>query len=233
MTLPEQWRPIPGYEGHYEASDQGQVRSVSRVIVCRNGQRQRRAGRLIRPFITPNGRRTVHLCRDAKSSPRTVYALILEAFVGPAPEGHEACHANGDAKDDRLANLRWDTKSANTLDMVRHGTHHVARRTHCPRGHVLSEPNIVPSFWRLRHERACLACWRAKCNRYEARKRGGDIDFVAAADRHYARIMEEADRAVHDAPDRQAGQSPRVGADRAARVSGVGRSLRGAQRAAD
>jgi hypothetical protein len=53
---------------------------------------------------------------------RYVHALVLEAFVGPRPEGFDACHNNGNKTDNRLENLRWDTKSANSLDKRRHGT---------------------------------------------------------------------------------------------------------------
>lgn len=47
---------------------------------------------------------------------------MLEAFVGPCPEGLECCHENGDESDDRLDNLRWDTHSNNLMDRRKHGT---------------------------------------------------------------------------------------------------------------
>jgi hypothetical protein len=57
-----------------------------------------------------------------------VHRLVLEAFVGPCPAGMEACHNNGVRTDNRLENLRWDTRSANCRDRIRHGT------TNFPRG---------------------------------------------------------------------------------------------------
>ncbi len=47
--------------------------------------------------------------------------LVLLAFVGPRPLGADSCHYNGDRQDDRLANLRWDTRIANVADTRRHG----------------------------------------------------------------------------------------------------------------
>lgn len=59
---------------------------------------------------------------DPKRSKYEVQRLILEAFVGPCPEGMEACHWNGKHADNRLENLRWGTPVENTADKFRHGT---------------------------------------------------------------------------------------------------------------
>lgn len=45
-----------------------------------------------------------------------VHRVVLESFVGPCPDGMEACHNNCDYSDNRLDNLRWDTKSENMRD---------------------------------------------------------------------------------------------------------------------
>lgn len=57
-----------------------------------------------------------------------VHRLVLEAFHGPAPEGLEACHKNGNATDNRASNLRWDTRRANLHDRARHGTDNAGER---------------------------------------------------------------------------------------------------------
>ncbi len=53
---------------------------------------------------------------------RLVHHMVLEAFVGPRPEGMVACHKDGNVLNNHVSNLRWDTQSANLLDRVRHGT---------------------------------------------------------------------------------------------------------------
>lgn len=50
-----------------------------------------------------------------------IHRLVLETFVGPCPPGMEACHNNGKEPDNRIVNLRWDTRSNNLRDRVRHG----------------------------------------------------------------------------------------------------------------
>jgi hypothetical protein len=51
-----------------------------------------------------------------------VHRLVLESFVGPCPEGMEACHNDGDVLNNRLSNLRWDTRQSNQFDRYKHGT---------------------------------------------------------------------------------------------------------------
>jgi len=52
----------------------------------------------------------------------TVHRLVLEAHVGPRPERLECCHGDGDATNNSLENLRWDTKRNNERDKEQHGT---------------------------------------------------------------------------------------------------------------
>jgi hypothetical protein len=78
--------------------------------------------RLKKPSIDKGGYPKVGLARGNRTYNRNIHRLMLEAFVGPCPEGHEACHNNGIRHDNRLKNLRWDTRKANSADRVAHGT---------------------------------------------------------------------------------------------------------------
>lgn len=149
----ERWLPVPGYEGVYEVSDQGRVRSLDRA----DSRGRSRTGRVLSLRIQPSGHRTVSLCTNAKRRIFHVHHLVLMAFVGPRPTGMEGCHWNDDPTDNRVENLRWDTRSGNQLDSVRNGTHHMARRTHCPQGHPYDSENtyVHPSGSRL-----CRECRR-------------------------------------------------------------------------
>ncbi len=76
--------------------------------------------------LTPekNGYIRVTLRQGTEGPPRRelLHRLILETFVGPCPMGMEACHENGIRSDNRVENLRWDTRKANRGDMRLHGT---------------------------------------------------------------------------------------------------------------
>jgi hypothetical protein len=106
----EAWKAIPGYEGRYEASCQGRIRSlVHNKNQCRNVLRKT-------PLILKQQRK-----KDIYEY-YYVHNLVLAAFVGPRPEGHEGCHRNGKSWDNRLENLRWATPKENSADKAKHGT---------------------------------------------------------------------------------------------------------------
>lgn len=183
----ERWASISDYEGIYEVSDHGNVRSLDRHV-ARNGGRLFARGRVLRAYSRPDGRPTVGLAKDGVTTTHVVPTLVLTAFVGPRPAGLDGCHNDGDASNNRLSNLRWDTRSANCHDRVRHGKDRKRARTHCPRGHLLAEPNLVASSASQGH-RACLACSRARAAQRKAARRGQPFDLQAVSDARYAAII--------------------------------------------
>ena len=112
----EIWKDVPHVAG-YQVSSIGRVRSIDRVIETTQGQR-RLQGRILRATMKASGHMLVGLGRAHK---RTVHSLVLEAFVGPCPQGHEGLHRNGVPSDNRLENLRYGTRSENIDDRVFHG----------------------------------------------------------------------------------------------------------------
>lgn len=185
----EQWRPILGWEGYYEASNLGNLRSVERVVEDTLGRRNRLRSRPMKPHVNRNnGRRMITLQGKGRLEKRTVSSVVLEAFQGPRPAGMQCCHSDGNALNDRIENLRWDSHAENERDKVRHGTHQQASKMVCVRGHLLAVPNLLPR--RLPH-RLCLACGRGRATaRYEL-SQGRSVDLQAMTDHHYARIMKE------------------------------------------
>lgn len=154
----ERWRAIPGYEGAYEVSDQGRVRSVPR----RDGRGWRIKGRVLAERPLPNGYLRVSLWKQGKGSDPYIHRLVLLAFVGPAPQGTEACHGDGVRTNNRLENLRWDTPSGNAADKKRHGTDRRPRRSHCKRGHAQPEDG---------NRAGCRICGNARTRDYMRKKR--------------------------------------------------------------
>jgi hypothetical protein len=192
-TPAEAWLPVPGYEGVYEVSDLGRVRSVDRTVTGRAGSPRPLRGKILRPYMS-RGYEIIQLARFGRREYRPVHRLVLLAYVGPPPLGHEACHGDGDRVNNRLANLRWGTKSENMQDKLLHGTNYALNKTHCLRGHLLEYPNLSRSS----EHRECLACRRAR-QRARWYAYGSSEELAAYADKCYARILAAppAERPVH------------------------------------
>ncbi len=163
----ERWLPVVGYEGIYEVSDQGRVRSLDRIDTRGHARREK----VLRPRKTTRDHLAVALYADSVRTDFQVHRLVLEAFVGPRPAGMEGCHWNDIPTDNRLENLRWDTRSANVADSVRNGRHAMANRTHCPQGHPYTPEN---TYTYPRGARACRECRRIyrEIRREERRSKG-------------------------------------------------------------
>lgn len=190
----ERWRPVLGEEGRYEVSDHGRVRSLNRTVMQRHGIERRFRGQLLRPVARGNG----HLWIYIPDRSRSVHSLVLEAFVGPRPEGMWGCHTDDDPANNHLANLRWDWPKANSDDMKRNnGGHYCRRKTHCPRNHPLKAPNLSPSHLRT-GKRVCLACSRGQATIQHARKRGIQQSLQSAADEQYLKIVAEGQQREMD-----------------------------------
>ncbi len=119
--MSETWKPVVGYEGRYEVSDRGRARSVDRVIVqdyLGISVARKMKGRMLHPSLTKRGYRLATLALNQKA---LVHRLVLEAFVGPCPDDMEGCHNDGDGSNNSLLNLRWDTRTGNEADKLRHG----------------------------------------------------------------------------------------------------------------
>lgn len=120
--MPEHWKDVPGFEGRYQVSDEGRVRSVDhRVRLVAHGRETTRLvkGRVLRPGAQ---KKTGHLTvAIGKGNSRQVHELVMTAFEGPRPEGTEIAHNDGDPTHNAWQNLRYATRTSNSQDKVHHG----------------------------------------------------------------------------------------------------------------
>jgi len=129
-TLQEVWKDVFDYEGLYQASTWGRVKSLARISfnlrhkVSTKGSWVSRPvrERVLRPGCSKGRYPTVSLSKNGILCSRELHRLILETFKGPCPEGMEGCHKDGDKANNRLDNLRWDTRESNFHDNIANGT---------------------------------------------------------------------------------------------------------------
>lgn len=115
------WKPIPDFLG-YEISQCGQVRSFHENCDSRRWHLSSTPMRILQPRIDSKGYRCISLRRNGKTYQRRISNLVALTFIGPKPHGVEVCHNDGDASNDHLDNLRYDTHKANIEDALKHGT---------------------------------------------------------------------------------------------------------------
>ena len=112
----EQWLDVVGFEGIYEISNHGNVRSS-------NTKQLKKI-----TFAKKDGRPFLNLWKQNQQKVVRPHRLVLEAFVGKCPEEMEGCHNDGNHQNNKLENLRWDTPKNNHADKVKHNTSNSGER---------------------------------------------------------------------------------------------------------
>lgn len=116
----EMWKDIVGYEGMYQVSSAGRIRSVDRIIVYSNGRAHYYTGKILNGFVKPDGYMAVDLYRYGKKKKFYVHRLVAEHFVKNKDclHNNEVNHIDENKLNNSADNLEWCTSSENKL----HGT---------------------------------------------------------------------------------------------------------------
>jgi hypothetical protein len=115
--MKEIWKDIPGYEGFYQASNYGNIKSLER----NNGRGYRLKEKILKPGIDNIGRLHVNLLRYGIQKSYRVHRLVLMAFIGRCPDGMECMHLDDNPSNNNLENLRWGTHMENQRMIHDHG----------------------------------------------------------------------------------------------------------------
>jgi hypothetical protein len=119
QPAPVEYRAVPGFPG-YRIGNDGSVWTCK--VKGGNDRSPGRTGPWRRLVLHRDraGYPRVNLDRDGRNHSRLIHRLVLESFVGPRPNGLEACHyPDPDKWNNHLANLRWDTHGENARDRYR------------------------------------------------------------------------------------------------------------------
>jgi hypothetical protein len=119
----EQWKPVPGWEGLYEISDRGRLRSLDRWVSPKGCRPYLMRGKLFPGTNRDSyGYPIVCLVNSPRRQTATIHKLVLIAFRGTRPPDTQARHLDGNKENNALDNLVWGTVQANHDDKKRHGT---------------------------------------------------------------------------------------------------------------
>lgn len=113
----ETWRPVVDYEGYYEVSSFGRMRSVTRThtVMSRWGHtiQRTRVGRMMPTWEDPLGYAQARVCKNGRSKTMRLSRVILAAFVRPPRLGEEAGHLDDNPRNNKVRNLAWLTRQEN------------------------------------------------------------------------------------------------------------------------
>lgn len=116
----EKWRDIEGYEGLYQVSNHGHVRSVDRVVKYSDGKPSRHfKGQEIKPLDGNNGYLFVNLSNNSKIKRIGIHRLVALAFIQKPSDNVEVNHIDGNKKNNSVENLEWVTRRENILHSYR------------------------------------------------------------------------------------------------------------------
>lgn len=141
MENSEEWRDIPSYEGLYQVSNLGRVKSLPKAVLDPSGRIRRYGERILKQQpVSKYGHLKVGLYKDAVCTELLVHRLLLMTFVRMPCEGEEALHGDGNPTNNLLENLRWGSSKENSEDCRNHGT--LARGTSLPQT-KLTEDDVL------------------------------------------------------------------------------------------
>ena len=116
MQTEEAWKDIPGYNGRYQASNLGRIRSMDREVTKSNGSKEFYKGKVLKPFVGTNGYLYITIAEEpGKFRPRRLHRVIAETFIPNPLNLPQINHINEDKTDNRVCNLEWCTAEYNTF----------------------------------------------------------------------------------------------------------------------
>lgn len=189
--MPEQWRPVVGYEGLYEVSDHGNVRSLDRWTTGPSGVRRRRSGKPMKKNLTSSNRYPmVQLCRNGTVRGIGVHRLVAMAFLGVPDNADElhVCHYDGDRQNNHISNLRWGTPTDNFHDMQRHGRDRITEYLPPPMEVCQRQHEMTPENTYLYEEGGVVKRRCRECGRLRDRRRYRQKPPVDLSRRTHGRI---------------------------------------------
>lgn len=139
--MKEIWKPIVGYEGLYQVSNMGRVKSLERKVRHGSVIELTIKERILKPAPASNGYLVVGLCAGGKQKTLKVHRLVCEAFHENPDNKSDVNHINENKTDNRACNLEWCTRREN----INHGTHNerMAKTKSKPVGQYTRDGELV------------------------------------------------------------------------------------------
>lgn len=172
-----EWRDIEGCFGFYQVSDDGQVRSVDRIIDMPHGRPRKQPGVILKLQYCHGYYAQVGISIFGEKRLEFPHRLVARTFLSDEHfEGAIVCHRDGNPINNHVSNLYWGTSTRNNRDTVEHGHNVNANKTHCVNGHEFNAENTYERFGPTgRRWRDCKKCKREAKLRFELKRKAAQV----------------------------------------------------------
>lgn len=117
-----EWKPVVGFEQFYEVNGFGDVRSIDREVLYKDGRRRVHRGQIVQPYKNKNGYYIIRFKFNGKNYRKSLHRCVAEAWI-PNPLNLECVdHINANKLDNRVCNLQWITREGNITKKIEDGT---------------------------------------------------------------------------------------------------------------
>lgn len=182
--MDEIWKAIPGFEGIYEVSSKGRMKSLPRTVTHGASGYLTIRGRILK-YSQSGKYPSARLYLEGEGVNRTIHRLVAEAFIPNPGDLPLVLHKDDNPENYGLENLKWGTVEENSRDAKDNKRNANLEKKECKRGHPLSGRNLVESM--LPH-RSCKACSR---ERARAHSRSEEFNLDRANEQYLKIIQEE------------------------------------------
>lgn len=172
--MEEIWKPIKGYEGLYEVSNLGRVKSLSRKSTYTGRMYETK---ILKPHVNTKMYLDVDLCRNGVQKRHRIHRLVAEMFIPNPNNKPQVNHIDCDKSNNRIDNLEWCDNSENQKHAFANGLNHRGKFGESPKAKVVLQytlDGVLVQEWdsitRIKHERGyCDSfishCCKGKCNK--------------------------------------------------------------------
>lgn len=112
-NMKEVWKDIKGYEGLYQVSNLGNIKSFDRKVLYNNGKLHYHKGRMIKKRKKQNGYLSISVCKNGVEIHKSVHRIVAEAFIKNPNNYPQVLHKNNIRNDNMVSNLKWGTQKHN------------------------------------------------------------------------------------------------------------------------
>lgn len=165
----EIWKYVKGYDGYYQVSDLGRVKSLDRKVKCVGGFYAEKKGKILKKSLAKNGYFVINLCKEKRQSTSYIHKLVACAFLNHIKDGYNLVinHIDRNKENNNLSNLEV-----------------ITQRENCCKDHIKSSSKYKGVYWEYDRKK-----WRSRLYVNNKKIHIGRFDSEKEASEEYKKAL--------------------------------------------